>query len=347
MAACRRSTCRRGARQAAIDTPFDLNAAAARFARDCAPLVAPDERIGLAVSGGPDSLAMLVLAVHAFRERVEAATVDHRLRAESADEAAMVAQVCADLGVPHAILTISVAPSGNTQANARAARYRALGDWAHDRGLPAVATAHHSDDLAETLLMRLNRGAGLKGLAAMRAARPIRMAQDSMLVRPLLGWRRSELSSVCAKAGLTPAQDPSNEEERYERARIRAAMAEKDWLNPAHLAQSAAHLRGAFEALEHFADAEIRSRVEQDEASALYRPSPDPFPRAIRYRVIERLIEALGTARSAPRGAEIERLLAALESGGGGTLGGLQFRARQGPEGPEWAFTPEPPRKTG
>lgn len=290
---------------------------------------------------------MLVLAVHAFRDRVEAATIDHRLRAESTDEAAMVARVCADLGVPHAILTVSVASSGNTQAKARAARYRALSEWAHGRGLPAVATAHHSDDLAETLLMRLNRGAGLKGLAAMRAARPMPMAPDTRLIRPLLGWRRLDLAGICAKVGLTPVQDPSNEDRRYERARIRAAMAGQDWLNPVHLARSAAHLRDAFEALEHFADAEIRARVEQDAAGALYRPSTDSVPRTIRYRVIERLIETLGTSRSAPRGAEIERLLNALESGSGGTLGGLQCRARPGPDGPEWTFTPEPPRKTG
>ncbi|WP_244982630.1 tRNA lysidine(34) synthetase TilS [Croceicoccus marinus] len=351
MAACPRWTCRRGARRAAIDTPDDLpddlNADAARFARDCAPLAAPDARIGLAVSGGPDSLAMLALAARAFPDRVEAVTVDHRLRPESADEAAMVARICGDLGVPHTALTVSVERSGNMQANARMARYRALGDWARERGLAAVASAHHADDQAENLLMRLNRGAGLKGLAAMRAARAMPMAGEVVLIRPLLGWRRSELASVCERAGLTPAQDPSNEDDRYDRARIRAAMARQDWLNPQHLAQSARHLREAFDALEHFAEAEIASRVERGAAGALYRPSPDPFPRAVRYRVVERLLETLGTARGAARGAEIERLLAALESGGGGTLGGLHCVSRRGRDGPEWTFTPEPPRKTG
>ena len=302
----------------------------------------------MAVSGGPDSLGMLALAARAFPGRVEAATVDHQLRPESADEAAMVARVCAVLGIPHATLKVEVPSTGNSQANARAARYRALGDWARLRGLPVVATAHHADDLAETLLMRLNRGAGLKGLAAMRRERPMPMAQDVRLVRPLLDWRRSQLAELCERAGLSPARDPSNEDESYERARIRAAMARQDWLKPANLAQSATHLRAALEALEHVVDRELAARIEwSGDGSAAYRPSPDPLPRAILYHVMERLLETLGTAGGAPRGAEIDRLLTALESGGGGTLAGLQYRARGGPDGPVWSFTPEPPRKTG
>ncbi len=307
-----------------------------------------DARFGLAVSGGPDSLAMLVLAARAFAGRVEAATVDHQLRPESADEAAMVAHVCTGLAVSHTILTVTVPQGGNTQANARSARYRALGEWARDRGLEAVATAHHADDLAETLLMRLNRGAGLKGLAAMRQLRPMPTTPDVLLFRPLLHWRRSELAGLCGMAGLSPALDPSNEDDSYDRARIRAAMARQDWLKPEHLAQSAAHLRAAFDALEHFAECEMVARIEwSGDGGAVYRPSPDSVPRAIRYRVVERLTETLGTAAGAPRGAEIDRMLNALELGGGGTLAGLQYRARAGANGPKWAFTPEPPRKTG
>ena len=137
-----------------------------RFGADLDALVPSGMRLGVAVSGGPDSLALLLLAAAARPTMVEAATVDHGLRAGSADEARMVAGICKQLGVPHRTLLADwpEAPTTNIQAAARAMRYRLLNEWAIDRGLPAVATAHHADDQAETLLMRLVRGAGVGGL---------------------------------------------------------------------------------------------------------------------------------------------------------------------------------------
>jgi tRNA(Ile)-lysidine synthase len=173
----------------------------------------------LAVSGGPDSLAMLVLAHLASPGMVEAATVDHGLRPESAGEAAHVAAVCQALGVPHAILSVNVGP-GNVQANARSARYAALGAWAQERGLQSIATAHHADDQAETVLMRLNRASGLGGLAGIRA----KTAGDGgpPVIRPLLGWRKQELEAVVSAADLFFVRDPSNVDVRFDRARLRA-----------------------------------------------------------------------------------------------------------------------------
>lgn len=304
----------------------------------------------MAVSGGPDSLGMLVLAARAFPDRIEAATVDHRLRAESGEEAAMVARVCSELGVAHAILPVTVSEGGNLQANARRVRYLALGNWARERSLPVVATAHHVEDQAETLLMRLNRGSGLKGLAAMRRRRSMPMAVDIGLIRPLLGWSRGELAAVCEAVGLEPARDPSNEDPKYDRARIRAAMADAEWIDPAGLARSAQNLRDAFEALEALVDAELRDRVRfmPEEGAAIYVPSPgEKGVRSLRFRVVERLLEQLGRAQTGPRGAEIERLLDMLESGGTATLAGLQCTARTGANGYEWLFTPESRRKTG
>ena len=210
--------------------PEDAEALAARFGEALDRLWPEGGRLGLAVSGGPDSLAMLVLAEAAIPGQFEVATVDHGLRPESAAECAAVAEICAARGIDCAVLAVTVA-SGNIQARARAARYAALGEWAERRGLSAIATAHHADDQAETLLMRLNRGSGLAGLTGVREAR-FMPGSAVTLIRPLLGFRRHELAQVVEAAGLVPAQDPSNLDERYDRARIRRALAEMDWLDP-------------------------------------------------------------------------------------------------------------------
>ena len=152
------------------------------------------------MSGGPDSLALLLLAHAALPGRIEAATVDHQLRVGSAEEAADVARLCQSLAVPHAILAVDVAP-GNLQSQARAARYAALAVWLTSRGLAALASGHHADDQAETLLARLNRASGVAGLAGVRA-RGLVPGTDIPLLRPLLGWRRAALADVVAVAGV-------------------------------------------------------------------------------------------------------------------------------------------------
>jgi tRNA(Ile)-lysidine synthase len=208
-----------------------------RFARDLDGLIAPGARIGVAVSGGPDSIALLLLAAAARPDMVEAATVDHALRSGSRDEAEMVGRLCERLGISHHILTAewSQKPQTAIQEHAREARYRLLSAWASERQLDAIVTAHHLDDQAETLVMRLMRGAGVRGLAAMR---PLSTVPTSglPLLRPLLGWRRFELAQICASAGLVPAADPSNEDEQFERVRVRRALADADWLDATSLA---------------------------------------------------------------------------------------------------------------
>ncbi|WP_339501760.1 tRNA lysidine(34) synthetase TilS, partial [Pseudomonas canadensis] len=126
--------------------------------------------IALAVSGGPDSMAMLALAAAAFPGQVHAATVDHRLRAAAAAEARMVAAWCANAGVPHTTLVVAepIGP-GSVQARARAVRYELLLPWAAEIGASCLATAHHADDQAETFLMRAALGSGVAGLAGIRA----------------------------------------------------------------------------------------------------------------------------------------------------------------------------------
>jgi tRNA(Ile)-lysidine synthase len=312
-------------------TKFDTETAD-RVRRDLDALVARDKRLGIAVSGGPDSLALLLLAAEARPGQVEAATVDHRLRPESALEAATVAELCAGLGVPHATLSADwgEVPTTAIQERARALRYRLLGDWARERGL-RVVTAHHLDDQAETLLMRLSRGAGVKGLAGMRRV--------SDVVRPLLSWRKSELEAVCAAAEVVPLRDPSNEDEQFERVRVREALGATAWLDPAALASSAAHLAQADEALEWAVDEEWQRAVTSGVAQIIYRPAD--APPEIRRRIVRRAVLALATEGKAElRGRELDGLLASLASAGKATLRGVLCSG-----GAEWRFARAPQRK--
>ena len=310
-----------------------------RFRTNLDALIAPHARIGVAVSGGPDSLALLLLAAAARPGQVEAATIDHGLRAEAHDEALMVAAVCQRLAVRHATLTArwSEVPETAIQERARNQRYRLLGYWAEERGLDALATAHHAEDQAETLLMRLARGSGVRGLAGMRP-RSVSPGAHVRLLRPLLGWRRAELEEICTSAGLTPVADPSNQDPRFERVRVRRALAELDWLDPGAAALSAANLADADAALDWAARAEWDRCVHEKHRSITYHHSDAPAE--IVRRIVGRAIRKLATeGEFEPRGAEISRLISTLADGGKATLRGVLCRG-----GTEWHFVPSPNR---
>ncbi|MFM5894736.1 MAG: tRNA lysidine(34) synthetase TilS [Novosphingobium sp.] len=292
-------------------------------------------RLGLAVSGGPDSLAMLLLAQRVLPGRIAVATVDHGLRAANADEAAMVGAVCASMGVPHAVLPVSLA-EGNLQAEARAARYSALARWAADEGIAALATAHHADDQAETLLLRLNRGSGVAGLAGVRA-RGLVPGTRLPLLRPLLGIRRAELAEVIAAAGIEAAQDPSNSDDRFDRARLRKALTGAGWLDVPALATSASNLADADAAIEWAAQREWTECVQSAPMGLTYRPQA---PRAVALRVIARIVRELDGEE--PRGSAVARLFDSLLARHPGSIGNLVARAT--PEG--WSFTKAPQRRS-
>src|SRR4249919_3275386 len=264
----------------------------ARFQRDLDSLSAPGQRIGIAVSGGADSLALLILAAAARPGMVEAASVDHSLRPESRAEGETVAGLCRSLGIAHAILTVEWAdpPVAAVQEKARTARYDLLADWIADRGLAALVTAHHADDQAETLIMRLNRGSGVRGLAGMRPAAQV-PGSVMPLLRPLLGWRHAELETICAAVGLAPAADPSNQDERYERVRVRGALEEADWLDPEAVGRSAGYLAAADDAIEWAVQQEWDRAVTADAELIIYVPTGAPGE--IARRIVARAVAAL------------------------------------------------------
>ena len=263
---------------------------------------------------------------------MHAATVDHGLRSESAEEARFAARICADRDIPHDIIPVEVA-EGNLQAEARRARYAALAEWAEQAGLAAVLTAHHADDQAETLLMRLNRGSGVFGLAGVRV-RGIIPGSDIPVLRPLLGWRKAELEKIVADAGIVPVRDPSNNDSRFDRARIRKALAEADWLDAPAIAASAANLADAAEAVDWAARREWEECVEEKGEAFLYCPSA-PF--AVQLRVLTRLVGRLG---GEPRERALARIVRDLAVGESANIAGaLLERTRDG-----WRVTKEPPR---
>jgi tRNA(Ile)-lysidine synthase len=311
-----------------------------RFRADLDALIPPNARIGIAVSGGPDSMALLLLAAAARPQQIEAATVDHGLREGSVAEARMVATICEQLGVPHSILRAhwDSKPASGIQERARRERYRLLGFWAEEGGIDALATGHHADDQAETLLMRLNRGSGVRGLGAMRR-KSIAPGTEVRLARPLLGWRRTELEQVCADVGLVPASDPSNDDQIFERVRFRRGLRQAAWLDPAAIARSAANLAEAEIALDWAMRKEWERGVREKRDGIIYRP--DGGPREIVRRVVARAIRRLATEGGAePRGSELDRLLETLDEGGSATLRGVLSRG-----GREWCFSPAPKRR--
>ena len=221
--------------------------------------------VGVAVSGGGDSLALLDLAICSSARHghtILAATVDHGLRAESAHEAALVAAFCAERQIPHAVLTIAslAGQPGNLSALAREERYGALSDWATGHGCGQVLLGHTMDDQAETVLMRLARGSGVEGLSGMAG---VSERLGIRWLRPLLGVRRAALRAWLRDRGINWIEDPTNDDPAYDRIKARAALTEIASLGITvdGLAATADRLRRQRAVLEDCADTLSRTAV--------------------------------------------------------------------------------------
>ena len=290
------------------------------------------EGLALAVSGGPDSMAMLWLAAGAFPGQVSAATVDHGLRAEARDEARMVARWCRDHAISHAILTPDQPIGGSIQASARAARYDLLHRWRSEQGLGWLLTAHHADDQRETVLMRLNRSSGVGGLAAVRA-------RNGAVLRPLLGWRREELAAIVAAQHLPHAQDPSNSDERFDRATMRNRLAAVDWIDPLAVARSAAACADAEEALGWMTEQLAQEHIRPDGEGGFTLSRWD-FPMEIQRRLAAYMLAMAQPDAPAPRGETLDQALAQLRAGRKVSIGNWLLSG-----GPLWSLRPAPPRR--
>jgi tRNA(Ile)-lysidine synthase len=215
----------------------------------------------LAVSGGPDSTALMVLAARWCGASDEAptliaVTVDHGLRAQSRHEAKAVEQLAHKLGIKHRTLRwTGRKPKTGLQEAARLARYRLLAQSAREAGARHVITAHTLDDQAETVLFRMARGSGVSGLAGMAflAGMPVKEGREIMLVRPLLGVPKSRLIATLETARIPYADDPTNRDPRFTRPRLRVLMPvlAGEGLTAARLATLARRVESVEDALTH------------------------------------------------------------------------------------------------
>lgn len=291
--------------------------------------LAPFKHVVLAVSGGPDSMALMLLASLWVKAglapddlAIEVATVDHGLRAVSAREAEWVAERAKSLGFPHTTLVWGGNKPGSAlQARAREARYALLVAHARSRAKTpaAVVTAHTADDQAETLLMRLGRGSGLDGLAGMAPSRPLLPDGSVQLVRPLLAVSKGFLVALLKERGERWLEDPSNERLDFERVRIRSAHDHLSALGLSNdkLALSAARLTRARDALERLTDARLAALVNFHDGvfASLDRAAWEAEPEEIRVRLLARLLVTFGGEAKPAQLSQIEAIVSAIARG--------------------------------
>ncbi|MCA1540946.1 tRNA lysidine(34) synthetase TilS [Bradyrhizobium sp. NBAIM32] len=301
------------------DSPISAREARRLFAglRDAPALV-------LAVSGGPDSVALMWLAARWQRSlargpQITVVTIDHGLRPEAAREAREVKRLAAALGLPHRTLSWrGEKPKTGLPAAAREARYRLLAQAARAAGASHVLTAHTRDDQAETLLMRLFRGSGLAGLSAMA---PFTERDGIVLARPLLDVPKSQLIATLRRARIGFAEDPTNRDTAYTRPRLRAllpllAAEGGDARNLARLAARLARANAAVEVLADGAERFLRLRDRGDAPQASVRSFEAAtfaaLPEEVRLRLLLRAINALGHEGPAELG-KVETLMSVLD----------------------------------
>jgi len=301
--------------------------------------LAGEARLGVAVSGGPDSTALLLLAARWRAARggtpdLVVLTVDHGLRAEAARECAEVAALAVRLGLAAATLRWNPEPPpvSDVEAAARHARYALLAAAAREHGLGAVLLAHTEDDVAETLLLRLARGSGVYGLGGIPEERVV---DGVRFVRPLLGLTKARLVATLAEAGIGWAEDPMNADPRFARARVRAARPalEAIGLDTKTLAATARRLARAAAALERSATGLLNGSTSfaPEGVAVIWMPAFQPIYEEVGLRILARLVQAVRAAEYVPRLAPLERLLEAALSrtvGRVGTLAGVVAERR-------------------
>jgi len=288
------------------------------------------DRLGLAVSGGPDSLALLLLAHECFPDRIAAATVDHGLRPEAKEEAVFVADLCAQRNIPHEILRPSIPIRGNIQSEARKVRYKLLHGWMERNNISWLATAHHADDQLETLVMRILRGSGIDGMSAIRAKR-------GYIIRPLLRLSKAALVEFIDAQNFSAIDDPSNHDQSFDRVRVRKALTMLEGFDVGLASQSAAALDDARTAISWIVYNLSSEHITQDNTACQLNETD--FPHEILRRLVLKCLHICDPALS-PRGEQLERTILSLRQGRTVTIGDILCKG-----GKKWNFSVAPKRQ--
>lgn len=294
---------------------------------------APPVRLGVAVSGGSDSVAMLCL-LHDWScgggPDLQAVTVDHGVRRDAAAEAEQVSAICHRMGIAHDTLRWRPGPEergGNFHDRARRARYALMADWARRYGITDIAIGHTRDDQAETFLMRLARGAGLDGLAAMR---PRWEMGDVIFHRPMLDLGRDALQQMLRGRSVGWSDDPGNSDSAFLRTRARAALGELAplGLDAATLSAVARNLGAARDALAQAAQTAGRDLCRVEAGDLLIdRAGFVTLPDAVARRLLQGVLRWINGEGYGPRGAALSLFLDAARSGKTMTLQGCLLSA--------------------
>lgn len=307
----------------------------ARFAAAMAALAAPWPG-AVAVSGGGDSVALMLLlaqwAKGGSRPAPMVLTVDHGLRKDSAKEAELVRKLAREVGLKAEVLVWKgPKPEADIEAEARGARYRLMGAWCAGNRIDALYVAHTLEDQAETFLLRLARGSGLDGLAAMRplATLPLAGFESVRLIRPLLEFRKEDLRAFLKSRGVAWSDDPMNSDPRFARSRLRAAWPQVEalGLSASRLADAARHLARARQALDEMMENFLRRGARFDaEGAQLDGLRLKMLPREVGLRALAAVLSRVSGESYRPRFDSLERLFDAIlgdKLGGGATLHGV------------------------
>ncbi|WP_247226551.1 tRNA lysidine(34) synthetase TilS [Yoonia sp. F2084L] len=290
----------------------------------------PEDLIGLSVSGGGDSIALMQLAVRLRSPKhLRVITIDHGLRPEAKDEIALVAAQAAKLGLHHTVTRWEWDGQGNLQAAARAGRWGAIYDWAMMYNMREVWLGHTEDDQVETVLMRLARGSGIDGLTAMY---PLTNRNGLRVLRPMLGIARADLRDWLRAEQINWCDDPSNEDPRFDRVRARQMFTQLETLGLTRkrLLQTIDHMQAAHKSLQAAAHQFAKEHIRQDAGDLIFAPAAVDLKKAdAPRRVMAAAFSWVGGKAYRPRFEQMLETVAKAQNGATVTLGGCLLSSDQ------------------